>query len=106
MFAWLQADLHRNTLSGRDFLLFHEAEELAVVPKFLRFENADRRDDARDEFGRRYVESRVARVTARIGHAHIPPRAFRIGAPRPEHLRLVTLLDRNVRATFQIPIDG
>ena len=49
------------------------------LPKFLRFENSNRRDDAGDQFRRRHIETRIARTARRIRHADVSaPDKFRI----------------------------
>ena len=43
----------------------------SALPQFLRFENADRRDDAGDQLRGRDIEAGVAGAAGGIGHANV-----------------------------------
>src|ERR1019366_2166747 len=84
-------------------------------PQFLRLENSHWRDDARDQFRRGHVESRIPCATRRIAHANVNPLAALqpfafslqpfLNSPCAEDFAFVPFLNRNVEAAFQIPIN-
>ncbi len=90
-------------LSGAGFRL---AKLDAVFPELARLEDAERRDDAGDQFRRRHVKSRVASFAAGVGQAHLLPTPTRRHSPSAEHLVFVALLDRDGLAGLEFPVDG
>ena len=83
------------------------AQAAPVLPEVFGADYPNRRDDARDQFRRGDVKSRVARAAAGIGHPHVNHfRAPAPGAPGAQDFALGALLNRNVQPATQVPVYG